>query len=137
MTYTPGEGQPSQDPAHDPYSSQQGQPQYGYPQQRYGSQPPMQYAPDHPRATTVLVLGILGVVLCQVIAPFAWSMGKKTVDEIDLARGALGGRSAAQAGYVLGIVGTVILGVSLVFLVLYFVIIVAVIGGGLFASSSG
>jgi hypothetical protein len=161
MTNIPGDGPPPQDPANDQYATAPQQPQppqgyweqqaqqqpqiqpqlqqqppYGYPPQQGYLPQPVQYAPDHPKATTVLVLGILGVVLCQLIGPIAWSMGKKTVDEIDASRGGLGGRGAAQAGYILGIVGTVILGLSVVFLVIYFVIIVAIIGGGL-ATSSG
>jgi hypothetical protein len=83
-----------------------GQPAYGQPP--YG-QPPTGYAPDHPKATTALVLGILGLVVCGVIAPFAWRIGRRTLDEIDGSHGQLGGRGTAQAGYVLGIIGTVVL----------------------------
>lgn len=106
-----------------PYS-QQPYPQQPYPQSGYAPQAPGQYAPDHPRATTVLVLGILSVVLCQVLGPFAWVMGKKTVEEIDASGGAIGGRGAANAGYVLGIVATVLLGLSLL-------VLVALIGFGI------
>jgi hypothetical protein len=119
----PAEGQPG-------YWEQQAQ-QPSYPPPGYPAQPPIQYAPDHPRATTSLVLGILGVVLCQIIAPFAWSMGRKTLNEIDASQGRIGGRGAAQAGYILGIVGTVLLGLSVLFLVVYLVIMVAVVGGGM------
>jgi uncharacterized membrane protein YjgN (DUF898 family) len=90
---------------YDPYGPRHPQQQpYGY----YG-QPPMGYAPDHPKATTALVLGILGLVVCGLIAPFAWRIGKRTLDEIDGSHGQLGGRGTAQAGYVLGIIGTVVL----------------------------
>jgi hypothetical protein len=102
-----------------------------YPPPNYPGQAPIQYAPDHPRATTSLVMGILGVVLCQVLAPFAWVMGKRTLDEIDASQGQLGGRGAAQAGFILGIVGSVLLGLSLIFLAIYAVLAVAVIGGGI------
>jgi len=95
----------------------------------------VQYAPDHPKATTSLVLGILGVVLCQVLGPFAWSMGKKTLNEIDASQGRLGGRGAAQAGYILGIVGTVLLALSVLFLVIYVLFMIAVIGGGMATST--
>ena len=70
----------------------------------------MAYAPDHPKATTSLVLGILGIVICGIIAPFAWRMGKRAVDEIDASQGQLGGRGQAQAGYILGVIGTILLG---------------------------
>ena len=88
-------------------------------------------APDHPRATLALILGILGIVVCGFIAPFAWRMGKRTVDEIDASQGRLGGRGSAQAGYILGLIGTVLLGLGLLFLVV--VVVIAIIG----AATSG
>ena len=100
----------------------------------YPMQGPVQYAPDHPRATTSLVLGILGIVPCQLLAPFAWWIGKKTLDEIDASQGRVGGRGAAQAGYILGIVGTVLLALSLVFILIYVVFMIAVVGGGVATS---
>ena len=158
MTNTPGdESQPPQEPQEPSggqpgYGSQQSQqpgspygegstpppyeqqppytaPQYGQP---YGQQPGYpSYAADHPKATTVLILGILGIVVCGLIAPFAWRMGKRTVDEIDASQGRLGGRGSAQAGYILGLIGTVLLGLGLLFLVV--VVVIAIIG----AATSG
>jgi hypothetical protein len=69
-------------------------------------------AADHPRATIALVLGILGIVTCQVVAPFALVIGRRAVKEIDASNGAIGGRGLAQAGYILGIIGTVLLGLA-------------------------
>ena len=136
-----GEPQPpySQgDPAQGGYSSG-GYPPGGYPPGGYppGGYPPGGYPPyggfpvqqDHPKAQTAMVLGILGLVLCQVLAPFAWVIGKRTVAEIDASGGWLGGRSAAQTGYVLGIVGSVLLGLGVLFMLIYLVFIVVLIGG--------
>jgi hypothetical protein len=132
-------GQPGQDPDTQPqYGGQpSGQPPYGQPQAPYGQVPqapgyPMAYAPDHPRATTALILGILGIVVCGVIAPFAWRMGKRTVDEIDASHGQLGGRGSAQAGYVLGLIGTVLLVLGV--LVGLLLVVVGVLGA---VNSSG
>lgn len=156
MTNTPGDDQTPHDAPHDTpqdprpprpegqpgywaQGAQQGPPTppggYGYPPPGSYPQAPVQYAPDHPKATTVLILGILGVVLCQVLGPFAWVMGKRTMNEIDASQGRVGGRGAAQAGYVLGIVGTVLLGVTLLILVAYFLFAVALIGGGMATST--
>lgn len=77
--------------------------------------PPV-YAPDHPQATLSLVLGILGVVACGVVAPFAWVVGRRTLREIDASQGRVGGRTTAQVGYVLGVVGTVLLVLSVLFM---------------------
>jgi hypothetical protein len=123
MTNTPGDEHEPQNP-YDPYPPQgpqqppYGQPQYGQPQYgqpEYGQpqgSPPVGYAPDHPKATTSMVLGILGIVLCGLIAPFAWRIGKRTMNEIDASNGQLGGRGTAQAGYIMGIIGTVLLALA-------------------------
>ena len=127
-------GQPGYGPG--PQYDQQGYGQQGYGPQGYGQPPPGQppvgygYAvPDHPQSTTAMILGIVGLVVCQVLAPFAWVTGKRTLDEIDASGGRLGGRGQAQAGYILGIIGTVILGLSVLLLIVYFVFIVLIFGG--------
>jgi uncharacterized membrane protein YjgN (DUF898 family) len=87
----------------------------------YGNPPPNQYgappygfgAPEHPQATLVLILGIVGIVVCGLVAPFAWVMGNRVVKEIDASNGQLGGRSQAQAGRICGIVGTALIGLGL------------------------
>lgn len=86
--------------------------------------------PKHPQATTVLVLGILGLVLCQVLSPFAWSMGNKAQKEILANPGAYSGDGEINAGRILGIIGTAILGLALLFLVG-----MLVIGIGIFATA--
>lgn len=114
MTITPGEGQQPQDP--------------------YSQPGPPQYAPDHPQATTALVLGIVGIVVCGgLLSPVAWWIGKKAVNEIEASQGRLGGRGAAQAGYILGIVGTCLLAVYVLF---FAGLLVLLILGAVGASSS-
>lgn len=93
-------------------------PGYGYP--GYGPPPP-----DHPQATTVLVLGIVSL-FCAICGPFAWVMGKKALNEIDASGGTVGGRSNVMIGYVLGIVTSVVL--ILYLLAVIFFIVVAIIG---------
>ena len=92
-----------------------GQPPYGnYPPNQYGQPMYGGFAPpDHQQAVLVLVLGILGLVLCQLSAPVAWVMGNRVVAEIDASNGQLGGRSTANAGRICGIVGTCIIGLAL------------------------
>ena len=79
------------------------------------SPPPPPYGPapaNHPQTTTVLVLGILSLVVCGVLGPFAWVMGNRTLREIDASRMTarpLGGRETVNVGRVLGIIATVLL----------------------------
>jgi uncharacterized membrane protein YjgN (DUF898 family) len=74
--------------------------------------------PEASQATTVLVLGILGVVICQVLGPFAWSMGNKELQAIDAGRRPPENRGTANAGRILGIVSTALLAIGIVFIVL-------------------
>ncbi|MEZ5091303.1 DUF4190 domain-containing protein [Nocardioides sp.] len=95
----------------------------------YSAPPPPSYqpVPNHPQATTVLVLGIVGLVVCGVAAPFAWVMGNRVVAEIDASPGAYGGRDQANIGRILGIVGSVLIILGILALIL-FVVLVAVAG---------
>ena len=97
---------------------------------QYPPTPPPYNAPrDHPQTTTILILGILGLAVCQVLGPFAWSMGNKALREIDASNGQLGGRDTANVGRILGIIATVILVLAVVF----FVILIAV---GIYSASA-
>jgi hypothetical protein len=103
-----------------------GYPQQGYPQQGYGGGYGGQV--EHPQGTTVLILGILGIVMCQLAAPVAWIMGNKALEEIDRDPLRYSNRSNVNLGRILGMVGTIILAVGAVGMVLYFILIFAVIG---------
>jgi hypothetical protein len=86
-------------------------PQAGYaPQPGYGQTPPS--------GTTALVLGLLGLLLCSILAPFAWASGARARREAQ-AMG-LPPDGSATAGWVMGIIGTIllILGVVILFVML-------------------
>ena len=110
-------------------------PGYGYPPQGYPYPPagygPYAYGPavhqppKHPSAITALVLGIVsvaGVLFClgPLAGPFAWWLGHKAVSEIDAAPGHYSGRGDANAGRIMGIIGTVLL----VLVILYFALMI-------------
>lgn len=86
----------------------------------YGQSDPYGAATQHPQSTTILVLGILGIICCSIAAPFAWIMGNKAVKEIDANPGRYSGRDQANIGKILGIVGCVLLVIGLVLGVLVF-----------------
>ena len=101
---------------------------YGPP--AYG-QSPYGYGPiEHPQGTTILVLGILGIVVCAVLAPVAWVMGNNALREIDAQPGRYSNRGIVQAGRLCGTIYSLFLLVMLVGLVVLFVVI------GVSASSS-
>lgn len=108
MSYPPYD--PNQNPGQQPAEQP---PYYQQPYAYYQQQP---YAPvqDHPQATLVLILGILSIVICWLIAPFAWVLGKRAVREIDASGGTLGGRTQAQVGYIMGMIVTILMIIGVV-----------------------
>jgi hypothetical protein len=74
--------------------------------------------PEQSQATTILVLGILGIVICQFLGPFAWVMGNKELEAIDAGRRPPENRGTANAGRILGIIGTVFLVLGVIALIL-------------------
>jgi hypothetical protein len=104
------------------------------PQPPPGARPPYGYGQpvpaDHPQATAILVLGILGLVFCQMLGPFAWVMGRRALKEIDSSGGTIGGRAQVGAGYVCGIVATVLMVLSVVIVVVVLVIGLVSLTGG-------
>ena len=58
-----------------------------------------------------------------VVSPFAWAFGHSALKEIRASQGRLGGESQALTGMILGIVGTVLLILGLIFLIGFIVLI--------------
>jgi hypothetical protein len=126
----------AQPPAYgqDPYAQQSGP--YGQPAQpgQYGGyvQPGYAAPPPHPSATTALVLGIvslIGLFICIfpiLAAPFAWRTGGRVVKEIDAQPGRWSGREQAQAGRIMGIIGTVLLVLGLIAIIAMIALLFAV-----------
>ncbi len=74
--------------------------------------------PEASQATTILVLGIIGVVLCQLLGPAAWVMGNNELKAIDAGRRAPENRGTANAGRILGIIATVLMAIGIILLIL-------------------
>ncbi len=79
---------------------------------------------EHPQGTIVLILGILGIVVCGLCAPFAWVMGRKALREVDANPSAYTNRGQLQAGMICGIIGTVLWVLAIIFYV--FIIVLAI-----------
>jgi hypothetical protein len=129
MTNTSGDGDQPEDPYRVPPQSEQprphgdgpaqpgyGQPEYGQPAYGYPALP----APNHGGALASLIVGIASLVfscafgLGLLASPVAWWLGAKAKREIDASQGRLGGRGMAQAGLILGIIGTVLLVLAII-----------------------
>jgi hypothetical protein len=69
-------------------------------------------------ATTVFILGLLGIILCQILAPIAWVKGNTYVQCCAIAEVPPDGLGVA--GRVMGIVGTVLLALTLLWILFVF-----------------
>ena len=66
------------------------------------------------RGTLVLVLGILSLVVCSPLGIPAWIMGSNDLKEMDAGLMDPSGRDTTKAGRICGIIGTVLLLISVV-----------------------
>lgn len=85
------------------------------------------------RGTTVLVLGILGLVVCQICGIIAWVMANKDIPKMEAGTMDPEGLGQTKAGKICGIISVVLLAVILVVYLLMFVVFgaAAVAGGGM------
>ena len=131
----PNWGRPAEPPAQGqfpgalaPYGAQ---PTYGAPP-TYGYPAMAVPGPAHPSATTALILGVVSLVgafmcvLPLLVSPFAWAVGARTVREMDENPGRWSGRDSANAGRIMGMVGTVLLTLGLLSLIALVVVTFAI-----------
>lgn len=102
-------------------------PQHPNPYAGNPSTMPGQYMKPH-RATMVFVLGLLGLLICFICGIVAWVMGSKDLKEIDAGRMDPSGRGLTQAGWILGIIGTVLGSIGACIGIGYLVLFLTVMG---------
>lgn len=102
----------------------------GYQPTPYGFPQP----PPHPEANSAMVLGIVGLCLSVMcggigvfVAPFGLFKGKRVMAEIDANPSAYSGRGNAQAGFITGLIGTILGALLLLFWVAYVIFIIVMI----------
>jgi uncharacterized membrane protein YjgN (DUF898 family) len=89
-----------------------------------GSPPPpppsYTYTPPQPSASTnaivSLVLGILGVICCGLMAPIAWYLGSQELKAVQAGSSPVASDGLARAGMILGVVGTILFGLQLIWI---------------------
>ncbi len=70
--------------------------------------------PEQSQATMVFVLGLLGMLVLPLLAPFAWSMGTRELKAIEAGRRPPGNRQLARIGQILGITMSLLLALFVV-----------------------
>lgn len=82
------------------------------------------------RGTTVLVLGILGLVVCQICGIIAWVMANKDIPKMEAGTMDPEGLGQTKAGKICGIISVIILAVVIVIYVLMAVVFGAAAASG-------
>jgi len=82
------------------------------------------------KGTTVLILGILSLIICQLLGPVAWIMGNSALQESTDPND----RNLANIGRILGIIATVLM---LLGILIWVLAMVGILGLGLWGSSRG
>ncbi len=80
------------------------------------------------RGSTILVLGILSLVVCQVCGPIAWVMANRDLAKINSGLMDPEGLSQTNAGKICGIIGTVLLILGVIFAIIYVIFVALFIG---------
>jgi hypothetical protein len=81
-------------------------------------------------AVTALVLGVAGFFCCNLVGPVAWYMGHQERKAIRAGLSSPAGDGMALAGMILGIIDTILLVVSVLFIVLWILVSVGMLAFG-------
>jgi hypothetical protein len=74
-------------------------------------------APRSTRATTILVVGILSLICCQIIGPIAWYMGSQELKLIKSGVVSSLDEGTTKAGMILGIIASILFGLSMIWVI--------------------
>jgi len=91
----------------------------------YSYSPTITSAPEHPSAVASLVLGILGLMVLPILAPIAWVIGGRGRREMRQYPGRWAPSGSLTAGWVMGIIGTLVWGGFVLLMVLFMAVAMA------------
>ena len=76
-------------------------------------------SPQSSKAVLSLVFGILGIVCCGLLAPVAWYLANEELKAIDAGLLSDTNRGMAQVAKILGIIGTILLGLGILWILMF------------------
>lgn len=71
------------------------------------------------KATIAVVLGVLGIVCCGLLAPAAWYLASEELKSISAGRLPEANRGMAQVAKILGIIGSILLVIGLLWIFVF------------------
>ncbi len=81
--------------------------------------PAIPVAQENSKATMAVVFGVLGIICCGLLAPVAWYLANGELEQINAGRIAESNRGMAQAAKILGIIGTILLVLGLLWILFF------------------
>lgn len=78
--------------------------------------------PDHPKAQTVFILGIVGIFV-GICAPIAWVMGSGALKEVAANPGQWNPGGSLKTGKILGMVMTILWIIGIIAYILFFALV--------------
>jgi len=84
--------------------------------------------PASGKSVAALVLGLLGLLMCQILSPVAWYLGWSELRDIRAGLTPATGQDYATIGMVLGIVGTAIIALFVLLGMAALMIVLIVLG---------
>lgn len=76
-------------------------------------------APRSQKATTILVLGIISLICCQLLGPVAWALGSTELKRIRAGQVSVHDEGVTKAGMILGIISSIFLILALGWMLLF------------------
>jgi hypothetical protein len=73
------------------------------------------------RGSTILVLGILGLMFCFLFSIAAWQMGRADLHTMEMGLMDKSGHGLTMAGYIMGIIGTLIILIPLAIFAMFII----------------
>ncbi len=91
-----------------------------------GGYPASQF-PESSNALLALILSIANFFVCPILGPIAWFIAGKELEGIEAGRRDPSKRDQANAARILGMIGTALLALGVIFV--FFIIVIAVAAG--------
>ena len=85
-------------------------------------QPPVAPSSEPPRsskATTILVIGIISIICCQIAGPVAWYMGRQELSQIRAGAVSMQDEGTAKIGMILGMISSILLMLVLLWVIFF------------------
>jgi hypothetical protein len=80
---------------------------------------PNNQPPRSSQATTILIIGIISIICCQIAGPIAWYLGRQELGKIRAGAVSTQDEGTAKAGMILGMISSILLMLALLWVIFF------------------